>query len=225
MGLKRFGNRADLEPAVPFGIMSQRKKGSQHEEAAYLVDKAMGHFGRVPPSIHRKIGNLEGSLTLFVPALRANTHIEGEQKAETLQPKDYRKMAILDHTLGNLDRHSDNWLLCDQGSPIPIDHNFAFPKKNGFQGWHNFDFVKSQELESKDTAALEKFQSAPKETKSRLRELLGKRPLEALEERVASMLETGATNNEWRWGDGPSLEGSAARDMWLEEQRRLGQGI
>lgn len=214
---ERFRSKTIFRENIPSGQIGQR------EEAAYLVDKGLGHLARVPPSIYRDMDGLKGSLTLFVPGTRSMTTIDSDERADEMSPEDYRRVAIYDHTIGNVDRHGQNWLLCDEGRPIPIDHNLCMPKKNGFQGWNHFNFVRKQTLNESEKARLQGLKGASPKLYDRLEELVGKKAVNAMVERVDTMLSKGTTDHGWRWGDGPRTTSSRAYDQYIDENEKFGE--
>lgn len=206
---------------------SQKKLRSQLEEdhqgrrevGAYVVDKAMGHMARVPPAVFRKLGEQEGALLAFVPG--AQTAILSPSSAQVLgdpsQPA-YRKLAVFDHTIGNVDRHQKNWLVVSEGegvspseaeaSPVPIDHGLCFPLANTDQGDHNFNFSKQVQVGEEERQGLESLMAARSGVESELQALdIKPEAVSAMFERAQTMLEGGQTTNAWRGlGDGPEAE-------------------
>lgn len=168
----------------------------KREEAAYLVDKAMDHLGRVPPTVRRTIEGQEGALMLFVPDSEVAAG-SGKVNATMSKVDGYRRMAILDNVIGNLDRHEGNWMVSKDGQPLPIDHGLAFPWKNDDQGFMNFDFQQSRDLSPEDLQAVKNLSEQRGPLAQRLSTLLEKPAIEAMFERVDSMLSEGKTSTWW----------------------------
>lgn len=175
--------RPNLEP----GRLAQR------EEAAYLVDRRLGHLARVPPVVAGGLDGRAGALKLFVPRVPPDNP---EQALDQMDPADYRRLALFDHIIGNLDRHSRNWLV-DEGRPIPIDHGLAFPLKNGPQGAMNFAFNKVFRINAEERKLLTDFAAARGEVEQELSHLLAPPALDAMFERVEAILSSGEVNHQW----------------------------
>ena len=170
----------------------------KREQAAYIVDKAMGHLGRVPPTVRRTIEGQEGALMYFVPD--SKTAEVSDASAKILQnDKDpgHRRLAILDNVIGNLDRHEGNWMICADGNPIPIDHGISFPWTNGDQGYVNFDFAKTVPLKNDEKQALKSLVDRRDEVTQELSPLLHKQAIEATFNRVERMISEGTTSTWW----------------------------
>ncbi len=180
-----------LRKTIPDGTQAQR------EEAAYLVDKRLGHLARVPPAVSTGLEGRPGSLKLLVSQGQDGNRTRSE---EPFSPSDYRRIALFDHVVGNLDRHSGNFLLDREARPIPIDHGLAFPVENGDQGFNNFHFDASFPLDEKERATLSKFSQQRDEVTLELQGLLEPKAISAMFERVDRMLELGWVSHEWRQG-------------------------
>lgn len=180
------------------------------EKAAYIVDKAMGHLGNVPPVVERTLGGERGIVMSFVddaqPAI-------GSKAARPLDPSSdgYRRMAILDNVIGNVDRHSGNWMVNSKGEPIPIDHGLAFPTKNGAQGVHAHDFKEPVSLKPSDRQSLNQLLSQRESLTTELSPLLEQSSIDAMFSRVETMLDKGSTDSAWRQGQRVSRETSPLR--------------
>lgn len=183
-----------LRDAVP------RYGQNSREVAAYLVDKRLGHFARVPPSVSREFEGEKGVATLIVDQavpgkaddatgwLMARPQVEG-----------YRKVAIFDNIIGNLDRHQDNYLMTEQGRVVPIDHGLAFPVKNGqHHSKPNFAFDKTVVLNDGEKKMLCGFLAQRKQVSEELSEHLEPEAITAMFERVEKMIATGQTCSDWR---------------------------
>ncbi len=219
---------------------SQKKLRDQLEEdhqgrrevGAYLVDSAMGHMARVPPAVFRKLGEQEGALLCFVPkAQNARLSPSGGQiLGDATQPA-YKKLAVFDHTIGNVDRHQNNWLVVSESgeispseaaaSPVPIDHGLCFPLKNEPQGFHNFNFSNQVELGEEERNGLQSLMEARATLEPALLELdIKPEAVEGMYQRAQTMLDGGKTTNAWRGkGDGPEAE---LASMMKELERLMG---
>lgn len=168
------------------------------ELAAYVVDKAMGHLGGVPPAVKRSFEGSDGTLLYMMPDTKVAVH---SHKTLSSKSVGYRRIAILDNVIGNLDRHGGNWMYTSEDNPVPIDHGLSFPLKNGDQGGANFEFGAKVELNEGETLALTGLLMNRQEVSKQLKPLLDKRAIDAMFERVGTMLERGSTYSEWRTGD------------------------
>lgn len=181
-----------LRRHIPKGTQSKR------EEAAYVVDRRLGHLARVPVAVSGTLEGREGSLKLLVSQAQDAKQTDSENGEKPISHSDYRRIALFDHVIGNLDRHSGNYLLDDQGRPVPIDHGLAFPVKNGGQGFSNFHFSASFPLNEKEKSQLRDFLSQRESVSAELDNLLEPDALGAMFERVERMLELGWVSHEWR---------------------------
>ena len=169
----------------------------KREEAAYLVDKAMGHLGRVPPTVRRSIDGQDGALMIFVP--EAEVAMGSGKVHKTMGREDsYRRLAVLDNVIGNLDRHEGNWMVTKDGDALPIDHGLAFPWKNESQGFMNYDFQKEVPLTGDDVQGLQKLSSQREALTERLSGLLEKPAIESMFDRVDRMVSEQKTSNWWQ---------------------------
>lgn len=186
--------RRDLEPG----------KELSRERAAYQVDKAMGHYGRIPPVVERTIDGQTGNLMIYIPdaspgRIKArNTPLWVELDRNLGHPEGYRRIAVLDNVLGNLDRHQDNWLINRDGWHQPIDHGLTFPPAEGFI---NYNFGIPKNLTEADRDALKKLLASQQTLTP---ENLGLEPsaISAMLKRVQVMLESGSTCPAWWQKDG-----------------------
>jgi len=181
-------------PNIPRGTQAKR------EEAAYLVDKRLGHLARVPPAVSSGLEGRPGALKLLVSQGLDGKESGQENLPAKTAPEDYRRIALFDHVVGNLDRHSGNFLVDNDHRPVPIDHGLAFPLKNGEQGTHNFKFDASFQLNNEEKATLRKFSAESESIREELSELLEPKALDAMFARVDRMLELGWVSHEWREG-------------------------
>lgn len=179
-------------PNIPRGTQARR------EEAAYLVDRRLGHLARVPPAVSSGLEGRPGALKLLVSQGLDGKEVRQEDLPQKVSPQDYRRIAIFDHVVGNTDRHSGNFLVDQQRRPIPIDHGLAFPVKNGEQGTHNFKFDATFQLNDKEKALLKQFSADREAVSQELSELLEPDAIKAMFGRVDRMLELGWVSHEWR---------------------------
>jgi hypothetical protein len=174
------------------------------EAAAYLVDRALGHLARVPPASLSGLSGREGTLCLYLPQTTPAKDLgERDLLYSLLKPEDTRRITLFDHVIGNLDRHGGNWLIDPKGRPIPIDHGLAFPLANKDQGFHNFDFSESFDLNFEEKARLQQFSQQRPEIEKQLQGLIPPQAVAAMFERVERMLESGRICQEWRSDPGP----------------------
>ena len=100
--------------------------------------------------------------------------------------------------VGNLDRHSGNFLVDSNERPIPIDHGLAFPTKNSEQGQHNFKFDATFQLNEKEKSLLTNFARQRQSIEEELSGLLEPKAVDAMFQRVDRMLDIGWVSHEWR---------------------------
>lgn len=115
---------------------------SINEVNAYRLAQAMGagFEDLVPETVMREINGEIGSLQREV---KENDWMEINYLEDEQLREDYRKAAIFDFVVGNLDRHGDNFLygydLKEDGSYQPrirlIDNSFTFPRANSQIGY------------------------------------------------------------------------------------------
>ncbi|MFZ9887443.1 MAG: hypothetical protein ACO3JL_08060 [Myxococcota bacterium] len=175
---------------------------ARREAAAYLVDVWLGHLAQVPPTVYREVEGEAGALMAFVEGRPAGSerHAPNRPPRRSDGPEfdDYRHIAIFDHVIGNLDRHSGNWLVKDDGSLVPIDHGIAFPLHNGAPGHHKFAFNRPLQLRETELAALQHLLDHRVEVEAQLGPLLAKEAVSAMFERVGVMVAKGTTDHAWR---------------------------
>lgn len=164
---------------------------ARREEAAYRLDRAMGHAALVPPVVLRELGGQKGALRFYLP--RARPSLLDHRRNYILQCPErpsYARVALLDCLIGNRDRHAGNWLITAGGTVIPIDHGLSFPRRNDSGRIHACDFVHPVPALPVDLApgALEE-----------LKELVGPEALRALQQRLERVRELGHT---YRWWEG-----------------------
>jgi len=100
------------------------------EVAAYRLALLLG-IDNVPPTVVRRIGATEGSLQLWIE----NAMTERSRREGGLAPTDFpgwleqmRTMSLFDSLVGNIDRHTGNYLLDSRGKLWMIDHTRAFQR-------------------------------------------------------------------------------------------------
>lgn len=174
---------------IPEGSQAKR------EEAAYVVDRNLGHLARVPPAVSSGMEGRPGSLKLLVSQAQDAADTGAELP---FSPQDYRRIALFDHVVGNLDRHKGNFLLDAEKRPIPIDHGLAFPVKNGEQGYDNFHFDSTFQLNAEEKSLLGDFVARREQVTKDLEGLLEPEAIEAMYQRTERMLEIGWISHEWR---------------------------
>lgn len=164
----------------------------RRERAAYLLDKRLGHLARVPPVVLRKLGKEKGALVWFIPGARPA--FRDPRSAFVLRSPErdnYYRLALIDNLVGNLDRHSGNWVLNEEGIVFPIDHGLAFPEHNGQQWFRAYDFSLSVDLKPEHGERLR--QLSGEALRDELDPLIGAAAVEALVERVEAILNLGYT--------------------------------
>jgi hypothetical protein len=116
---KRYCESMDL--AVP---------GPEREVVSYILDRTLG-FDLVPPTIGREIEGLGyGSLQAWVdhPTAWKKKQIDGyDYRVDTRNPWLHR-LAAFDFIRGEIDRHSNNWIMDSERRVWAIDNGYAFPK-------------------------------------------------------------------------------------------------
>lgn len=183
---------------------------ARREAAAYIVDSWMGHLAKVPPTVYREVEGQAGAFMEFVDGKPPDLYSPKRDASVPLrsagpQFDDYRRVAIFDHVIGNLDRHSANWMVQKEGELIPIDHGLAFPLKNGTPGAHKFYFNKPLQLRPEEREALQNLVQNRRSAELELAPLLAPEAIASMFERVETMLQKGTTDNGWR-GGGSELE-------------------
>lgn len=133
----------DLRPTIPVGTDHLR------EAAAYEVAKIVGMQDMVPATTLRAVAfshqneydakpvtvKAVGSLQAWVPqAKTAQWHNDTKIIHDGL--RDWKRAAVFDFMIGNMDRHGGNWMVKEGGKLALIDHGLSFPVKNDFV-WSN----------------------------------------------------------------------------------------
>lgn len=139
----------------------------------------------------------------FIPNARTAKLSNSAEILSNAEASDYRRMAILDHVIGNLDRHNGNWMLTEDGHSLPIDHGLSFPMQNSGQGGSNFVFDKNLTLRDEEKQMLQSFLEQKETLTEQLSPLLSGQSIDAMFERVEVMLKKGETSHEWRTGEPP----------------------
>ena len=171
----------------------------RREAATYIVDRWMNHHAGVPPVLYRELGGEKGTLMLWVKDAKVAMDLE-EQAHDVLvdlKGESYQRLAVLDHVIGNLDRHDGNWMIDKAGQAVPIDHGLCFPLKNGNQGCINFDFDDDVKLAPKAREGLQNLLDHREEATEELTRLIDPRAVDAMFVRVEKMLDKGKTDHFW----------------------------
>ena len=198
----------DTGPAAVWKPAARQKKGKHRdhlregneglrEAAAYQVDKLLGHLARVPVASATGLAGREGTLSLLVPGTPARELGDRQELLGRLRPDDYRRIALFDYVIGNLDRHGGNWLLDGNLRPIPIDHGLAFPCKNAPQSTLNLDFREPLTLNNSERSRLSHFADQEPQIRAQLASLLENEALDAMFERVHRALKRGCIDTFW----------------------------
>lgn len=179
-------------------IRSQVEVGQQgpRELAAYVIDKKMGHLGRVPPTVRRELDGQDGYLLAYVHNARvaAMSPASGKILRDSTSQA-FRRMAVLDEVLGNLDRHAGNWMVTSSGQPIPIDHGLTMPLSNTGGDRGTREFYAPRRLDAESQKALERLVRKRPEVEAELSPLLAKRAVNAMYERVENLLKSNQERN------------------------------
>ncbi|MGE0494880.1 MAG: hypothetical protein AB7S38_37060 [Vulcanimicrobiota bacterium] len=170
-------------------------RAHHREQAAYVVDRWLGHLVGVPPSVPTP----DGLRTLYIPDGQPalNDPATGWIVSHP-ERSDYRNLAIFDNVIGNLDRHRRNYLVLEQGQLVPIDHDLAFPTANQQQDGGHFEFSEEFALNRHERDQLEHLLTSRAQVSQELEPLLPTEAIEAMFERITTMLELGRTYSHWR---------------------------
>lgn len=173
----------------------------KREVAAYILDQEIGGIAGVPPTVLRNISAKEHSPSRGVASVQEyRRNMENGYYSVGSYPQSERyKMTFFDGLIGNMDRHSGNFLLRSGGKPntariTPIDHGLSFPISNKVDGYGgNFVFSSKAGLPSYDLlgehrTALEGLRTKFDTVAKRLFPLIGARAIGALRERIDMML-------------------------------------
>ena len=158
----------------------------QREVAAYVISRELG-WPTVPPTVLRDGPEGPGSVQLFV-------EFDPDQHYFTMirtRPDDFRRIALFDVVVNNADRKSGHCLLAADGHVFTVDHGVCFheaPKLRtviwDFQGEAVPDTM-ADDLGGLATKLADEALRAELET------LLSRKEIEAIRERLASLLSEG----------------------------------
>jgi len=142
---------------------------AMREVAAYRVDRELG-FGTVPTTVQRTSNGKDGSFQRWVDNANPGRYYmsRGAIKPNATQLK---RMKALDHVIGNLDRHGNNWLVSGK-KPVAIDNGSSFAKTvkapYGSRGWgfnrddmRNIGLSGRSKLSKKDLASIQSLVGKP----------------------------------------------------------------
>lgn len=172
---------------------------ARREAFAYEVSKALGHLGRVPPTLYREVGGEPGALMALVRDSEAGLFSEDLDAflAEPEAPA-YREIALLDHVLGALDRHHGN-ILFVKNNVIAVDHGVCLPRRHGDQGAHQYLLAAELTLSESERARIEGALAGRQALETKARALgINEQAVTLMFERMAGLLETGRVNHAWR---------------------------
>jgi len=185
----------------------ERDHQGRRETAAYIIDKELGHLAGVPPSVFRKLKPTQGKIAAFF-----RLHADEEEGAlmtfvsaklgkfvpnEQLNVKNLQRCAIFDEILGNLDRHSGNFLFTASKKIVPIDHGLCLPLVHAKYRGH-FLFSRDGYLTKKESERISKFlQNKAEITQQLLAIDIDQRASDLMFERAETMLKLGATSKTW----------------------------
>lgn len=189
--------QGQIKPHVEAGGQGQR------DAFAYEVSKRLGHLGRVPPAVWRKIDGEDGVLIAAIP--RCTVAAETPRGHELRGAKDdafHRDFAVLDAVLGNLDRNLKNILFAGD-VPIAIDHGVSMPVAHGDQGTITYAFDEVISLGERHLAPLRALLADWDDVTALGARLgLSDASLARMKERVTTMVATRITDAAWRGGPG-----------------------
>ena len=172
---------------------------ARREALAYEVSRALGHAGRVPPTVYRNLGDSPGALIAIVRGTEPGMFSpQLDRLLSNPAAADYREIALLDHVLGGLDRHHGNVLF--KGSrAIAIDHGLCLPRKHGPQGAHMFLFDADFVLSDVERGRLEQLRSEKPRLVALANELgIDRQAIDRMFERIDTMIESGEVTSRWR---------------------------
>ena len=104
--------------------------GRLHEGHAEVIASEiddMLDLDLVPPTVYSEFEGKPGTSQMFIPAARTGRKLTRDEWQGVVCGKhpDSDSMALLDHMVGNNDRHKGNWMLGDNGRLIAIDNGFC----------------------------------------------------------------------------------------------------
>jgi hypothetical protein len=158
----------------------------RREVAAYVVSRELG-WPNVPPTVLREGPEGLGSAQLFVefdPSQHYFT-LEGTHAAE------FRRVALFDMVVNNADRKGGHCLLAPDGTIWVVDHGVCFNEEPKLRTviWEHVGEPIPEELLGDVRALLERLHTS--DLRSELDELLSRGELDALDERMDSVLAAG----------------------------------
>lgn len=154
---------------------------AQREAAVYVIDRVMGHYAGVLPTIYRAVNEERGALLPLVTPSPSNV----------VDATVWHRLAVFDMVIGNLDRHEGNFLASGT-TIIPIDHGLTMPLKNGAQGYMNALFSTTAPMNRDDRRALEALVENRHALSGELTRLgLSAQAVDAMYERVTLLLKDG----------------------------------
>ena len=146
-----------------------------YECAAYELSRLVG-MDNVPPTVARKVGQLEGSLQLWIE----NAFTEKSRKAKNLKPVNRRRWALerqlmylFDNLIFNDDRNQSNILYDSEWKLWMIDHTRAFRRFSRLKNPSVLRYCERSVLKKLKTLDGER-------VKQRLKELLTGREISSL---------------------------------------------
>jgi len=149
------GTKAIFKTPMTSSYRNNVPTGTEHlrEVAAYEVAKIVGMGDMVPATVLRTmafdsvpittVGMMKvkgvGSLQTWVPkAETASYYSKDSTRFDGM--RDRKRAATYDFMIGNLDRHTGNWMVREGGKLALIDHGLSFPTSNT-QVWSNREML------------------------------------------------------------------------------------
>ncbi len=129
----KAGEIDDAREGVPDDTFYKR------EAAASLVADILGFGDLVPQTTIRKVDGRIGSAQQYVP--------DAIPAEETDDPRGYgspqasARAAVFDYIIGQMDRHSGNWLVTPDWKIVLIDNGFSFPTEYDWEDYDNREFL------------------------------------------------------------------------------------
>ena len=149
-----------------------------HEKAASVLNDSLGF--QIVPHVAIKMGMYEGksqvgSVMEFVP----NSKTAGKDKESTTKTpiEDRMQMHLLDLIGGNMDRHSNNWMVNPEGKAFAIDNGAMFAPNSYLRGREKVGLATPaedlpKEVDKRHVEAIEKFISNQSEIESKMKGLI-----------------------------------------------------
>lgn len=199
----RVGNRTAVWKKEGIGHQLIKSGGEGiRERAATLVNKGLGNLIRMPKVVLREAEKFGGKIVIQTHVPNKGTLVGNAGKG-TIERKqlvkyvdDIHDLGLFDAVIGNLDRHSGNFLITDSGL-FGIDHGLAFPNmtnKTRKVQWFKsnaWGINAGKELPKRSIQALEKLFDSRAVLEPQLIELLGKRANDLMWQRSKWLLEMG----------------------------------